>query len=99
MKGLWRLWHGRLPVADAFWSWAVIGGIAVNGATTIGSLILFSLGATVEGLVVGYGLSVPYNLIVIAGVWRCADNDTENPQRAGLYRVITVIGMTVLSLT
>ena len=37
-----RLWTGALPLEQAFWSYAVLGGIAVNAVTSLGSLILFA---------------------------------------------------------
>lgn len=30
------LWRGDLPLADAFWTWTVFGGLIVNIATSIG---------------------------------------------------------------
>ena len=30
MAALLRLWRGDLPLATAFWSWAVTGGLLVN---------------------------------------------------------------------
>ena len=40
MNGLRRLWRGELALADAFWSWAVLGGLAINLATSAALLIL-----------------------------------------------------------
>ena len=34
MTTLQRLWRGELPLPQAFWVWAVIGGLLVNGATS-----------------------------------------------------------------
>lgn len=94
-----RLWTGALPLEQAFWSYAVLGGIAVNAVTSLAFLILFASDQPVAALVVGYGLSLPYNLAAIVGVWRSAERARDNPQRADLYRALTIIGMVLLSVT
>lgn len=99
MGKLARLWRGEVPLADAFWSWAVLGGLAVNLATSLGFLALISAGQTIPALLVGYGLSVPYNILVTVGVWRSAARYTGSPLRAEAARLVTLAGMILLSLT
>ena len=94
-----RLWTGALPLEQAFWTYAVIGGIAVNAVTSLGSLILFASDRILVGLLVGYGLSVPYNLLVIIGVWRSAMREGKPSKRADIYRAATLVGMVLLSVT
>jgi hypothetical protein len=96
---LLRLWRGELPLAEAFWSWAVLGGLAVNASTTLGFLWLVMAGQLVAAFVVGYALSVPYNLVVAVGVWRSAGRADADPRWAGAARLAVVVGMTILSLT
>ena len=38
-----RLWRGDIPLEEAFWTYAVLGGIAVNVATSFAFLILISM--------------------------------------------------------
>lgn len=99
MKRLRSLWLGDVPLTDAFWNWAVMGGLAVNASTTLLFLVLLSNGQTAAAMVVGYAFSVPYNILVAVGVWRSAAR-YEGPRRlADLARIVTVVGMTLLSLT
>lgn len=94
-----RLWRGDLPLAEAFWTWAVLVGLLVNVSTTIGFLWLLMAGHTVAAFVVGYALSVPYNLVAAVGVWRAAGRPGADPRWTGPARLAVVVGMTILSLT
>ncbi len=94
-----RLWRGDLPLAEAFWSWAVLGGLLVNVSTTIGFLWLLMAGQTIAAYLVGYALSLPYNLVATVGVWRSAGRAGADARWAGAARVAVAVGMTILSLT
>ncbi len=99
MNTLRRLWRGDLPLSQAFWNWAVIGAIAVNGLTSILFLTLIMNDYIVTAFVVGYVLSVPYNVFVTVGVWRSAGRYQGDRRWADLARIVTVAAMTILSLT
>jgi hypothetical protein len=99
MSALRRLWQGDLPLDQAFWNWAVAGGIAINGLTSILFLALLMADQVVAAFAAGYALSVPYNIIVMVGVWRSAGRYTGERHWADLARIVTVIGMVVLSVT
>lgn len=43
MKKLKDLWRGDLPLFDAFWTWTVTVGLAINITTTILFLTLMTL--------------------------------------------------------
>ena len=94
-----RLWMGEIPLEEAFWTYAVIGGIAVNVLTSLGFLILITRDLPLAALIAGYAISLPYNLVATVGVWRAAERDDSNSQRAKLYPLITVAGMVLLSVT
>ncbi len=94
-----RLWMGEIPLEEAFWTYAVIGGIAVNVLTSLGFLILLTMDLPLAALIAGYAISLPYNLVATVGVWRAAERDDPNSQRAKLYPLITVAGMVLLSVT
>ncbi len=94
-----RLWRGEAPLDVAFWNWAVIAGLLVNIATSIGFFVLMQAREPVAALVVGYGLSIPYNILATIGVWRSAARYTGPPHLASLAKWITLLGMTVLSAT
>ena len=100
---LYRLWKGELPLDRAFWSYAVIGGIAVNVVTSFGFLIFLSLNMPLAAFTAGYVFSLPYNLLATVGVCRAAANDDSDSvgqaQKAKLYPLITIAGMLLLSIT
>lgn len=99
MGGFGRLWAGELPLRDAFWTWAVGGGILVNLVTSLAFLALVSLGWPILALVVGYGGSVPYNIAAVVGVWRSAEREKDATIFADAARFITLFAMVLLSLT
>jgi len=99
MSALRRLWQGEVPLRQAFWNWAVAGGIAVNLLTSVSFLVLIIADQLVAAFIVGYALSVPYNIVVAVGVWRSAGRYQGERRWADLARIVTVVGMTVLSLT
>lgn len=99
MTGVRRLWSGELPLDDAFWGWTVVGGITVNLLTSLGFLILLTMDLLLAAYIVGYGLSLPYNLAVTVGVWRAAARAADAPRKAAIYRIIAVVGMALLSVT
>lgn len=66
------LWHGRVPLARAFWEFAIIYGSITNIVTTLAAFALFAndfhpaLGLSV------FFLPLPYNLLMVVAVWRSA---------------------------
>lgn len=99
LNAIGRLWRGEMPLLDAFWNWAVFGGLVVNITTSLLFLLLITQGQAAAALLVGYGLSVPYNILVAVGVWRSAARDPGPPARAGLIRTVTLVGLLLLSVT
>jgi hypothetical protein len=68
------LWYGRLPLARVFWEYAIIFGSFANLVSTFAALAAFTNGAPVLlGLLLHF-LPVPYNLLMVVGVWRSAAN-------------------------
>ena len=99
MTRVHRLWRGEIPLPDAFWTWAVTGGLLVNIASSILFLYLVTADRPVAALIVGYAPSIPYNVLVTVGVWRSAERYEGERQWADLARTVTVIGMVLLSVT
>lgn len=99
MSTLKRLWRGELPLGEAFWTWAVLGGLLVNLSTSVAFLLLIMQDQPVAAFVIGYACSVPYNVFVTVGVLRSASAYAGDPRNADLARVVTVAGMILLSLT
>lgn len=94
-----RLWRGEISLETAFWSYAVVGGIALNAATSLAFLVLVTMDLPGAALIAGYVPSIPYNLIATVGVWRAAARKDADPEKAKLYPFVTVVGMILLSVT
>jgi hypothetical protein len=94
-----RLARGQVPLDRAFWHYAVVLGLLVNVVTSFLFLLFMSVDNVFAAVFFGYGVSIPYNLLVVVGVWRAADRETEHTARAGLYRLITLVGAVLLSVT
>lgn len=99
MQTLRRLWQGELPLAEAFWTWAVLVGIAVNILTSFLFLICITIDQTLLALLAGYGLSIPYNVVALIGVWRSADREQGPAMRRDGYKLAALILLLVLTLT
>ncbi|MDJ0945623.1 MAG: hypothetical protein QNJ30_19315 [Kiloniellales bacterium] len=99
MGELRRLWSGELPLDRAFWTYAVAGGLLVNLATSLLFLALVMADRPLAALAVGYGLSLPYNLLAVVGVWRAADRHDGDRGRAERLRLAALVWVVLLSLT
>ena len=99
MTGIRRLWAGELPLEEAFWTWAVVVGLAINVTTSALFFALLLADRPVAALLIGYGLSVPYNLVAVVGVWRAASRYGGDRRWADLARTTVVLGMVFLSVT
>lgn len=98
MTTLHRLWAGGLPLDEAFWTFAVLYGIALNVLTSLAFLALISADRPWLALAAGYGPSLPYNVLVTVGVFRSAAREGHS-SRADLYRTLTLLGAVVLTIT
>ena len=99
MDTLRRLWLGDMRLADAFWNWAVIGGVVVNGLTSILFFALLLAEWTITAFIAGYALSVPYNIVATVAVWRSAGRYNGDRRWADAARIVTTAGMILLSVT
>jgi hypothetical protein len=99
MKRVCQLWMGELALQNVFWNWAVVGGFCINLTSSLIFLFLISIDRTITAFIVGYVLTVPYNIIVTVGVWRSAGRYTGDRRWAELAKVITLVVMALLSAT
>jgi hypothetical protein len=99
MKKLCSLWLGELPLSEAFWTWAITVGLLVNVTTSALFLVLITADRPLAALLLGYALSVPYNVLAVVGVWRSAGRYPGPARHADLARVVTVIVMLLLTVT
>lgn len=99
MTKLRSLWRGELPLGEAFWTWAIGIGLLVNLTSSGLFLTLMTADRPWAALVVGYGLSVPYNVLAMVGVWRSAGRYEGDAAHAKLARLAAAIAMLLLTLT
>jgi hypothetical protein len=99
MRKLRALWAGELPLSEAFWTFAVTIGLIVNVVSSLLFLALITADRPLAALFVGYVCSVPYNVVAVVGVWRSAARHEGERAHAELARLVTLVGMILLSLT
>ncbi len=99
MNKLRRLWLGELPLDEAFWTWAITGGLGLNLASSAMFLVLITTERPWAALLVGYGPTIPYNIMAVVGVWRSAARYRGPGAHADLARLTVMIVMLVLTLT
>jgi len=99
MTKLLALWSGDVAVNEAFWTWTVTMGLLVNIATSILFLALILQDQPLAVVLVGYGLSVPYNIVATVGVWRSAARYGGPSLHTDLARVASALLMAALTLT
>ena len=93
------LWSGRLPLSEAFWTYAIFWGLLINLAATLGSLTLLvavggdaaSKGWAPLAALALHLLPVPYNLVVLVGVWRSAGRPEVTATAALLARTAVIV--------
>lgn len=74
-------------------------GLLVNVVTSVLFLMLITQYLAWAALLVGYGVSLPYNAVALVGVWRAAARYDGPAIHADLARGATVLLMAALSLT
>ena len=99
MNLLGSIWRGEVGLEKVFWEWAVFGGIMVNVASSIGFLVLVLNDYLIAAMLVGYGISLPYNVFATVGVWRSAERYDGEKRWADIAKTVTVVGMALLSIT
>jgi hypothetical protein len=98
MTRLKSLCRGDEPLAVAFWNWAVLGGLLVNLTAHLLFFALLMNEHPITGFLVGHALSMPYNIVAAVAVWRSAERYPGPRCWANLARVVTVVGMVLLSI-
>ncbi len=92
------LWSGRLPLSEAFWTYAIFWGCLINLAATIGSLGLLVVGSGNDApawaaplALALHLLPIPYNVLALVGVWRSAARPDVAPAQRLLARCAVLI--------
>jgi hypothetical protein len=69
-----RRWRGEVPLGQVFWDDMVLAGSAVNVATTLLAMYLFSTDVPVALAVTVFFSPLPLNCFLVAAVWRSAES-------------------------
>lgn len=95
MRRLGNLWHGRLPLGDAFWIYGILIGAMVNIAATGASLAALAAGLNGVAALVIHLSPLPYNAAMVVGVWRSAARH-DGPRYHGQAAQIAVLAWAAL---
>jgi hypothetical protein len=94
-----EFFRGGLPLGRAFWRWGILGGGIVSLFATLLALTLVAAGAPAWLAVLVFAAHVPWNLVLLVGVWRSAGRPGVTPGVANLARVVILAWVAVLSLS
>jgi len=81
------LWRGEMPLGQVFWSFAIGFGTLFNLLATGVGLMAMAGGMPALAAVAIHLLPLPYNFLVLVGVWRSADAFAGHPFIATSARV------------
>lgn len=70
-------WHGQVPLAQLLWPDMLLYGTAINVAAAVVALVLDVQGAPGPISMAVYLAPLPYNLFLLAAVWRRAADGKE----------------------
>jgi hypothetical protein len=93
------LWNGQLPLAQAFWEYAVIYALLLNICATVAAFA-FVAADLPAALAIGFFLlPVPYVVVAVVGVWRSAAAYAGPQHWATLARAASVLWGAIMVLT
>lgn len=72
-------WRGEVPLGQAFWGWGILGGTLVNLFASLGAALLLVAEAPGWLAALLFAAPIPFNLALIAGVWRSAARAPPGP--------------------
>ena len=81
------LWRGEMPLGQVFWSFTIVFGTLFNLLATGVALVAMAGGMPAPAAVAMHLLPLPYNFVVLVGVWRSADAFAGHPFIATSARI------------
>ena len=93
-----EFFRGGLPLGRAFWLWGIVGGGIVSLFSTLLALTLIAAGASAWVAVLAFAAHIPWNLMLLVGIWRSAGRPEVSPAAANLARIVILAWVVVLSL-
>jgi hypothetical protein len=92
------LWRGEIPLARAFWLYAVACGAALNLIATIVAFTALASGSPPVLAVALFLLPLPYNVFTVIVVWRAADRYDGDARWAAAARLAAILWASLLTL-
>ena len=93
-----EFFRGGLPLGRAFWLWGILGGGIVSLFSTLLALTLIAASAPAWLAALAFAAHIPWNLMLLVGIWRSAGRPEVSPAAANLARTIILAWVVVLSL-
>jgi hypothetical protein len=90
-------WRGDVPLGRAFWIWGIVSGGIVSLACTTVALALLAGGAPGWLAIVVFAAHIPWNLVLLVGVWRSSEGSAVQKQTQQLARLAMVAWVLLLS--
>ena len=98
MTALLRLWRGALPLGEAFWLWGILGGAVVNLFLSLAALLLLAMEFPPALALLVLVAPIPYNVLILVGVWRSAGRPEVEPRRRASARTAILLWFLLLCL-
>ena len=93
-----EFFRGGLPLGRAFWLWGILGGGIVSLFSTLLALTLIAASAPAWLAALAFAAHIPWNLMLLVGIWRSAGRPEVSPAAANLARTVILAWVVVLSL-
>jgi hypothetical protein len=93
-----EFFRGGLPLARAFWFWGIFGGGIVSLFSTLFALTLVAASAPAWLAVLVFTAHIPWNLVLLVGIWRSAGRPEVSPAAAQVARLAILGWVVVLSI-
>jgi hypothetical protein len=98
MRTIVEFWRGDLPLGRAFWLWGILGGSFVSLVSTLLALALLAAEAPAWLAMVAFAAHIPWNLVLLVGVWRSTERAGVSREIAYGARLIILAWVIALSL-
>lgn len=98
MGAIGEFWNGELPLARAFWRWGILGGAVVGLFSSALALTLVAADAPGWLALLVFAAHIPWNLVLLVGVWRSAERPEVGRDTANLARLAILAWVVALSL-
>ena len=98
MRAIIEFWRGNFPLGRALWLWGILGGGIVSLFSTLFALALFAAEAPAWPAIVVFAAYIPWNLVLLVGVWRSAEQGGVSREIAYGDRLLILAWVIALSV-